>query len=278
MVTTTRENRKRISKSAQDAPDRKPGGPLERMNSLEDCMASLTGSEFKVAFILSQASKPDGISWPSIAYIMEKTGLCKPTVYRAIRGLEAKGVGVIIESGKRVWTSNTYKLLAADDGWGVVENEIIDSQKLESDSQNVAPELQKLTRDSQKFTTNPKRNPEGNPKGNPFGREQPSGPTGPAVVPGVCECGSPTWADRSECLTCTVEAKWKNGLDRQWEHNITYDHALTWYQKNPDALELPLPASSPWSPTPSQPVSLFHGNTWSRRSESSKARSITLGR
>lgn len=88
---------------------------------------NLTPSEYFVFTMLKKfANYKTNDAWPSVATLMELTGLSKPTVLTALKGLQAKNVVIIkkrYDPDKKMYRSNLYHIVSNPKNWKIPEKE-----------------------------------------------------------------------------------------------------------------------------------------------------------
>ena len=98
---------------AVDLPERKAGGPADRLGWLVGNAPQYGNAAFKVLALLVQHSNAAGTCWPSRDLLILETGLPKRTVDRAIAELKAGGaMAVSVERAV-----STYHLSGAANDW-----------------------------------------------------------------------------------------------------------------------------------------------------------------
>lgn len=88
---------------------------------------NLSSSEFFVLIMLKKfANYKTDDAWPSVATLMNLTGLSKPTVLTALKGLQEKNVVVIkkrYDPDKKMYRSNLYHIVSNPKNWKIPEKE-----------------------------------------------------------------------------------------------------------------------------------------------------------
>lgn len=89
---------------------------------------NLSSSEFFVLIMLKKfANYKTDDAWPSVATLMRLTGLSKPTVLSALKGLNDKNVVVIkkrYDPEKKMYRSNLYHIVSNPKNWKISKDEI----------------------------------------------------------------------------------------------------------------------------------------------------------
>ena len=102
---------------AHDLPERKTGGPADRLGWLVGQARQSTNGGFKALAALVQHSNATGTCWPSRALLMLETGMSARALDRGIADLKASGA-VSVKHGRAV---STYQLSGGLNGWKVAE-------------------------------------------------------------------------------------------------------------------------------------------------------------
>lgn len=88
---------------------------------------NLSSSEFFVLIMLKKfANYRTDDAWPSVATLMKLTGLSKPTVLNALKGLNEKNVVIIkkrYDSEKKMYRSNLYHIISNPNNWKISRKE-----------------------------------------------------------------------------------------------------------------------------------------------------------
>ena len=98
---------------AVDLPERKTGGPADRLDWLISLAPVYGNAAFKLLAVLVKHSNSGGTCWPSRDLLILETGLPERTVDRAISELKTGGA-MDVTKGRRV---STYQLSGASNGW-----------------------------------------------------------------------------------------------------------------------------------------------------------------
>lgn len=89
---------------------------------------NLSSSEFFVLIMLKKfANYKTDDAWPSVATLMKLTGLSKPTVLSALKGLNDKNVVVVknrYDPEKKMYRSNLYHIVSNPKNWKISQNKI----------------------------------------------------------------------------------------------------------------------------------------------------------
>ena len=89
---------------------------------------NLSSSEFFVLIMLKKfANYKTDDAWPSVTTLMNLTGLSKPTVLTALKGLQEKNVVVIkkrYDPDKKMYRSNLYHIISNPKNWKISKDEI----------------------------------------------------------------------------------------------------------------------------------------------------------
>ena len=102
---------------AVDLPERKAGGPADRLDWLVGKAPTCGNGGFKVLAALVKHSNATGTCWPSRDLLMLETGMSARALDRGIADLKAGGA-VAVKRGRAV---STYQLSGGLNGWQVTE-------------------------------------------------------------------------------------------------------------------------------------------------------------
>ena len=100
-----------------DLPERKAGGPADRLDWLVGKAPTCGNGGFKVLAALVKHSNATGTCWPSRDLLMLETGMSARALDRGIADLKASGA-VSVKHGRAV---STYQLSGGLNGWQVTE-------------------------------------------------------------------------------------------------------------------------------------------------------------
>ena len=111
--TTARLSPADSAAPAVELPERKIGGPADRLDWLVGNASRYGNAAFKLLALLVQHSNATGTCWPSRELLMLETGLPERTLDRAISELKAGGA-MAVTKGRNV---STYRLSGAENDW-----------------------------------------------------------------------------------------------------------------------------------------------------------------